>query len=286
LNQSDVQHEAVDERGVPFSSRGILEFVEESGSEELIRILVLAHVGVCLALVGICSRRFSSRNSVVVGSCGRRGAASAIHEVIDLSLVDFGFLEAIAVILEHGRSLVDLGELIELKGLREGIRQLDGLGEGREDDVAKLDPTTRNEIAQRLVVQEQEVREVVEEENEDLEQAAIEEHRGLRRRVGVARELVSELDGVSEHAEVRIPAALVAGEQTCDEDAVREKFNPTESETGNLSGVQVGVKSERDDVEELVDGLCLSSILLRLFVFCLLIFSILALVVFVLSGRG
>lgn len=99
-----------------------------------------------------------------------------------MGLVDFGVLETVAVVLEHGRSLVDLRELVKLEGLREGVRQFDCLGEGGEDDVAELHPTVGDEIAERLVVQEQEVGEVVEQENEDLEEAAVEEHHGERQR--------------------------------------------------------------------------------------------------------
>lgn len=92
-----------------------------------------------------------------------------------MSLVDCRVLEAFAMVVQHWRRVRDLRKLIKLETGGERIGQLDVLGEGGENDVTELNPAGGNEIAKRLVIQEQEVWEVVEKKNENLQQAAVEE---------------------------------------------------------------------------------------------------------------
>ena len=222
LNQTDVENETVDQGNIPLSSLRVAEFLDQSGSQEVRRSLVLR---------------------------------SSIQEGVDLRLAECRVFEAVTVIIKKRRSLIDLGKLIELQRGGEGIRELDVLGEGRQDNVSELDPTGRDDVTEGLVIQQQEVREVMEEKNEDLEEAAVEEHGGLSGSLTLLGELISELDGVRQHGEVGIPSSRIGGEETSDEDAVAEKFDPSEGKSRNLRRVQTGVESVGDDTEEFNDGL-------------------------------
>ena len=238
LNKTDVEKKTVDERNVPLASLGIAELLDESRGEEFFSVVIIV----------VTAR---TRTTLLFGIVA---ASFAVHESVNLGLGEGGLLEAITVVVEKRRRLVDLRKLIELQGGREGIRKLDVLGERREDDVAKLHPAGGDDVAERLVVQEQEIREVVQQEDEDLEQAAVEEHRGLGG-LTLLSELVSELDSVGEHGEVGLPSAGIGCEEAGNEDAVAEELDPGEGESGNLRGVQAVVKSACDDGEELDDSL-------------------------------
>ena len=98
-----------------------------------------------------------------------------------------------------GPRLLHLGDVVELERRLEGVHELHVLGEGGQHEVAHLEAARGDVRAQRDVVRREDGGEVVEEREEDAEEALVERAHG-RRELALREQRLQELQEALEEA--------------------------------------------------------------------------------------
>mmetsp|Transcript_65769 Transcript_65769/g.143570 ORF Transcript_65769/g.143570 Transcript_65769/m.143570 type:complete len:807 (-) Transcript_65769:493-2913(-) len=146
--------------------------------------------------------------------------------------------------------LVDVWEQVHLEVRGEGVRGPDVAREGRQDEVAHLDAARGDDVAQGEVVLAQELREVVQEHEEDTERAAVQHGHGLGE-LGVAQVLLQKAEQVNQQPMEGRPALCVLRvEKLGHEEAVRDKLEPRKGEARDNRGTE-GVERIADALQHL-----------------------------------